>query len=143
MPDGGIAPVPVASAPVACEHLAYEVDEAARIVTVVYIGDVDDAQVLAFYENLLRQRPDAPTYDFMVDMRYTEWAAACDVLATIDAMFRVDHPQPRLRRVAVVRKDAGLRNNSQSKLLHGLKNREVRYFKALEMAQAWLQLPDA
>lgn len=142
MPDGGIAPVTAAPAPVACEHLAYEFDEAARIVSVVYIGHVDDAEVLAFYENLLRQRPDAPTYDFMVDMRYTDWAAAPEVVAAIDALFRVDHPQPRLRRVAVVRKNAGRRDRTLSELLRGLKNREVRYFNLLEMAQGWLQLPD-
>jgi len=142
MPDGGIAPVTVTPAPVACEHLAYEFDEAACIVTVVYIGDVGDAEVLAFYENLLRQRPDAPAYDFMIDMRYTDWSATPDILAVIDAMFRVDRVQPRLRRVAVVRKDTGLRDRARSVLLSGLKNREVRYFTAMEMAQAWLQLPD-
>ncbi|MEK9970420.1 MAG: hypothetical protein VW600_14865 [Ferrovibrio sp.] len=123
----------------ACEHLAYEFDEAARIVNVVYIGAIEDAEVLDFYGDLLRLRPDAPGYDFLVDMRYTEWLASPAMLATLDALFRFDSPQPRLRRVAIVRKDTVARDRTQQDLLRNLKSREVRYFTDMDVARVWLR----
>jgi hypothetical protein len=143
MPDGDVAPAKVVPASMACEHLAYEFDEAARIVNVVYIGAVEDAEVLGFYRNLLRERADAPTYDFLIDMRYTEWSASPEMLVALDGMFRVEHRQPRLRRVAVVRKDSIARDRTQQNLLRDLRSREVRYFTTMEIALAWLQLPDS
>ena len=61
---------------VTSEHLAYEIDAATRIATVVYIGELGDNEVLSFYASLMAHYPDAPNYDYLLDMRYTDWRAS-------------------------------------------------------------------
>jgi hypothetical protein len=126
---------------VTSEHLAYEIDAAARIVTVVYIGTLSDSEVLAFYTELVADVPDAPTYDFLVDMRYTDWLASPEMIAKLDQLFQhrlTDH----LRRIAVVRKTVMLTAKQQEVALkQGLNQRMVRYFTDMGAARAWLVAP--
>lgn len=124
---------------VTSEHLAYEIDAAARIATVVYIGELSDHEVLAFYTQLLADVPEVPTYDFLLDMRYTDWRITPEALSRIDRLF-CHRPTDHLRRVAVVRKSLDTTNMKQEQVLRdGLNNRKIRYFAAMEPAQHWLR----
>jgi hypothetical protein len=126
---------------VTSEHLAYEIDATARIVTVVYIGALSDSEVLAFYAELVADVPDAPTYDFLVDMRYTDWLASPEMIARLDQLFQhrlTDH----LRRIAVVRKTVMHTAKQQEVALkQGLNQRMVRYFTDMDAARRWLVVP--
>ncbi len=126
---------------VTCEHLAYEIDPVARTATVVYIGALTDTEVLGFYASLMGQYPDAPTYDFLLDMRYTDWSASPEMIARLDQLF-CHRPTDHLRRIAIVRKDVAAANRRQEQALHdGLNNRTVRYFTDMDAARGWLQKP--
>lgn len=124
---------------VTSEHLAYEIDAAARIATVVYIGALSDQEVVEFYAGLVASYPDAPTYDYLLDMRYTDWRITPAALSRIDQLFR-RRPSDHLRRVAVVRKTLDTTNMQQEQVLRdGLNNRSIRYFAAMDQAQRWLR----
>ncbi len=124
---------------VTSEHLAYEVDAAARTATVVYIGDLTDTEVLDFYASLIAQYPDAPNYDFLLDMRYTDWRASPEMIARLDELFR-HRPTDHLRRIAIVRKGMAAADLRQEQALReGLNNRIVRYFTDMDAARGWLQ----
>lgn len=126
---------------VTSEHLAYEIDAVARTATVVYIGDLTDAEVLGFYASLIVQYPDAPTYDFLLDMRYTDWRASPEMIARLDELFR-HRPTDHLRRIAIVRKGMAAADLRQEQALReGLNNRAVRYFTDMDAARGWLQKP--
>ncbi len=126
---------------VTSEHLAYEIDATARIVTVVYIGALSDSEVLAFYAALVADVPDAPTYDYLLDLRYTDWLASPEMIGKLDRLFQrrlTDH----LRRIAVVRKTVSLATRQQEAALQqGLNQRMVRYFTDMETARGWLVAP--
>lgn len=124
---------------VTSEHLAYEIDAAAGIATVVYIGTLSDQDVVEFYAGLMASYPDAPTYDYLLDMRYTDWRISPAALSRIDQLF-LRHPHDGLRRVAVVRKTLDTTNMQQEQVLRdGLTNRTIRYFAAMDQAQRWLR----
>jgi hypothetical protein len=123
------------------EHLAYEIDVAARTAMVVYIGELTDNEVLRFYASLMAQYPDAPNYDYLLDMRYTDWRATPEVIVRLDQLFR-RRPTDHLRRIAIVRKSLASTNMRQEKALHqGLNNRTIRYFVDMAPAQRWLRSP--
>jgi hypothetical protein len=121
-----------------CEHLAYEIDAATRIITVVYIGALTDDEVVAFYANLVEQHADAPTYDYLIDMRYTDWLATPEAIAGIDAVYSRIGSDYR-RHIAIVRKNAATTNKLQETVLRdGLKDRVIRYFTDITLARNWL-----
>jgi hypothetical protein len=123
------------------EHLAYEIDVAARIAMVVYIGELTDNEVLRFYASLMAQYPDAPNYDYLLDMRYTDWRATPEMIARLDQLFR-RRPTDHLRRIAIVRKSLASANMRQEQALHeGLNHRAIRYFVDMPLAQRWLRSP--
>lgn len=125
--------------PATSEHLAYEIDTVARIATVVYIGELSDQEVLAFYTQLLADVPAAPGYDFLLDMRYTDWRITPGAISRIDQLF-CQHGSDGLRRVAVVRKMLNATSMQQEQVLRaGLTNRTIRYFADMEQAQVWLR----
>ena len=120
------------------QHLAYEIDAAARIATVVYIGQISDDEVLNLYAHLIDEYPDFPTYDYLLDMRYTDWRASADVIASLDGLLQRRDTDYR-RRIAIVRKAADLTNRQQESALHeGLNHRAVRYFAEMDPAREWL-----
>lgn len=121
------------------QNLAYEIDEISRIITVVYIGVLTDADVLAFYRSLVQHRPDAPDYDFLLDLRYTAWSAQADTIIEIEALFDVA-ARDTGRRIAVVRKGTAIVfEQVKSELVRqGIGDRTIRYFDSLNMAQDWL-----
>lgn len=125
---------------VTSEHLAYEVDTVARIATVVYIGALDDNEVLGFYASLMAHYPDAPDYDYLLDMRYTDWRATPEMIARLDQLFR-RRPTDYLRRIAIVRKtiEAAVNMLQEQALQQGLNNRSVRYFADMAQAERWLR----
>lgn len=124
---------------VTSQHLAYEIDAAARIATVVYIGELSDREVLAFYTQLLADVPAAPGYDFLLDMRYTDWRITPDAVSRINRLFG-QRGRDDLRRVAVVRKTLNATNMQQEQVLRaGLTSRTIRYFAVMEQAQGWLR----
>lgn len=126
---------------VTCEHLAYEIDAVARTATVVYIGELTDNEVLSFYASLMAHYPDAPNYDFLLDMRYTDWRASPEMIARLDQLFR-RRPTDYLRRIAIVRKGMAAANLRQEQALRdGLNNRTIRYFTDMDAARVWLQKP--
>lgn len=126
---------------VTSEHLAYEIDVAARMVTVVYIGAPTDNEVLSFYASLIAHYPDAPNYDYLLDMRYTDWLASPEMIGRLDQLFR-RRPTDYLRRIAIVRKTLDSTNMRQEQALHeGLNNRAIRYFIDMEPARRWLRSP--
>lgn len=121
------------------EHLAYEIDTVARTATVVYIGELTDTEVLSFYAGLMAHYPEAPTYDFLLDMRYTDWRASPEMIARLDQLFR-HRPTDHLRRIAIVRKGMAAADLRQEQALRdGLNNRIVRYFTDMDAAHGWLQ----
>lgn len=123
------------------EHLAYEIDVAARTAMVVYIGELTDNEVLNFYASLLAQYPDAPNYDYLLDMRYTDWRATAEMIVRLDQLFR-HRPTDHLRRIAIVRKSLASTNMRQEQVLHeGLNNRAIRYFVDMDPARRWLRSP--
>lgn len=123
------------------EHLAYEIDVAARTAMVVYIGELTDHEVLSFYGSLMAQYPDAPNYDYLLDMRYTDWRATPEVIVRLDQLF-CRRPTDHLRRIAIVRKSLASANMRQEQALHqGLNNRAIRYFVDMTLAQHWLRSP--
>lgn len=121
------------------QNLAYDIDEISRVITVVYIGELTDAAVVAFYRDLVGRRPDAPDYDFLLDMRYTAWAAEAQTIVDIDRLFN-EADRVAGRRIAVVRKgNAALYETMKSELVRvGIGERVIRYFDLLDMAQDWL-----
>jgi hypothetical protein len=124
---------------VTSEHLAYEIDVAARVATVVYIGELRDNEVLGFYASLMAHYPDAPNYDYLLDMRYTDWRATPETIDRLDQLFR-RRPSDYLRRIAIVRKGLESTNMRQAQALRqGLNNRTIRYFADMEQAQHWLR----
>ncbi|PJI43894.1 hypothetical protein [Ferrovibrio sp.] len=124
---------------VTSEHLAYEIDAAARVATVVYIGELGDNEVLGFYASLMAHYPDAPNYDYLLDMRYTDWRATPETIDRLDQLFR-RRPSDYLRRIAIVRKGLESTNMRQAQALRqGLNNRTIRYFADMEQAQHWLR----
>lgn len=126
---------------VTSEHLAYEIDPVARTATVVYIGELSDNEVLGFYASLMAHYPDAPNYDFLLDMRYTDWRASPEMIARLDQLF-CRRPTDHLRRIAIVRKTLDSINMRQEQALHeGLNSRKVRYFTEMDAARSWLQKP--
>ncbi len=123
------------------EHLAYEIDPVARTATVVYIGELSDSEVLGFYASLMAQYPDAPNYDFLLDMRYTDWRASPEMIARLDQLF-CRRPTDHLRCIAIVRKTLDSINMRQEQALHdGLNSRKVRYFTEMGVARSWLHKP--
>jgi hypothetical protein len=124
---------------VTSEHLAYEIDAVARTAMVVYIGALTDAEVLGFYTSLMAHYPDAPTYDFLLDMRYTDWSASPEMIAQLDRLF-CHRPTDHLCRIAIVRKGIAAANLRQEQALRdGLNNRIVRYFTDMDAARGWLK----
>jgi len=121
------------------QNLAYEIDEISRIITVVYIGVLTDADVVAFYRSLVQQRPDAPDYDFLLDLRYTAWSAQADTIVEIESLFDLASRDTG-RRIAVVRKGASVAmEQMKSELVRqGIGDRTIRYFGSLDVAQDWL-----
>jgi len=121
------------------QNLAYDIDEIGRIITVVYIGELTDAAVLAFYRGLVQSRPDAPDYDFLLDLRYTAWTAQAETIEQIDLLF-ADAAGIGRRRIAVVRKgNAALYESTKSELMRiGIGDRDIRYFDLLDAARDWL-----
>jgi len=123
------------------EHLAYEIDPVARTATVVYIGELSDNEVLGFYASLMADYSDAPNYDFLLDMRYTDWRASPEMIAQLDQLF-CHRPTDHLRRIAIVRKTLASANMRQELALHeGLNSRKVRYFTDMDVARNWLHKP--
>lgn len=121
------------------EHLAYEIDAAARIATVVYIGALSDHEVIEFYASLLARHPEAPAYDYLLDMRYTDWRITPEALSRIDQLL-CRRPTDHLRRIAIVRKTLDSTSMKQEQVLHdGLNNRSIRTFAAMDAARGWLQ----
>lgn len=126
---------------VTSEHLAYEIDVGARTATVVYIGELTDSEVLSFYASLMAHYPDAANYDYLLDMRYTDWRASPEMIARLDQLFR-RRPTDYLRRIAIVRKSVDATNVRQEQALReGLNNRTIRYFTDMDVARVWLQKP--
>lgn len=124
---------------VTSEHLAYEIDVEARIATVVYIGELTDKEVLGFYASLMAHYPDAPNYDYLLDMRYTDWRATPEMIGQLDQLFR-RRPTDHLRRIAIVRKTNESTNMLQEQVLRtGLNNRTIRYFADIEQARFWVR----
>jgi hypothetical protein len=124
---------------VTSEHLAYEIDVVARTVMIVYIGELTDSEVLSFYASLMAHYPDAPNYDYLLDMRYTDWRASPEMIVRLDQLFR-RRPSDHLRRIAIVRKSLASTNMRQEQALHeGLNNRAIRYFVDMDLAQRWLR----
>jgi hypothetical protein len=135
-------PEPAAAAsglsPGLSQRLAYEFDEIGRIITVVYIGTLTDADVVEFYRGLMTHRTDAADYDFLLDMRYTSWSAQGDTIAAIGRLFD-DRGLQSAHRIAVVRKDNAATQEQKSALKRqGIGQREIRYFETLRAAQDWL-----
>lgn len=130
---------PVSSGPAGpSPQLAYEVDPIARIISAAYIGDLTDQIVLDFYRALVVHQPDAQDYDFLLDLRYTVWAAQMETIVAINGLFN-DASCPG-RRIAVVRKPHTLTADERDSALirHGIGRREIRYFGHLEQAMDWL-----
>lgn len=126
------------SGPATCQHLAYEIDSATRIITVVYIGTLTDDEVIGFYADLADRHAEALTCDYLLDMRYTEWRATPDVIDSIDRLFNRKRTDYR-RRIAIVRKAVIAINKQQEIVLRaGLQGRIIRYFTDMDVAQAWL-----
>lgn len=122
-----------------CEHLAYDIDDATRIVTIVYIGDVEDDEVIDFYTGLHRLRPDAVNCDYLLDMRYTDWRASPEMVARLKVLFG-NRPVHAHRRLAIVRKTDAVANRVQESVLReGLDWRIIRYFSQMDVARDWLQ----
>jgi len=125
-----------------CEHLAYDIDDDARIVTVVYIGDVRDDEVIDFYVDLHAQRPDVVTCDYLLDMRYTDWRASQEMIARLRIVFSREQVNAR-RRLAIVRKSDAMVNKVQEAVLReGLDWRSIRYFSQMGQARDWLLLSE-
>lgn len=120
-------------------NLAYDIDEISRVITVVYIGELTDAAVVAFYRDLICNRADAPDYDFLLDMRYTAWTAEAATIVEIDRLFS-EAGRMIGRRIAVVRKgNAAMYEAMKSELVRvGIGESAIRYFDQLDMAQDWL-----
>lgn len=121
------------------QRLAYDIDEAAGILSVAMMGDVDDGAAIAFYRGLVRARPDLPRYDMIIDARHTDWVAGPEMVAAVGAMLRAaGHVSSR--GLAVVRRnfdrDAAERQAGLLREATGV--RAVQYFSALEPARAWL-----
>lgn len=123
-----------------CEHLAYDIDAAARIVTVVHIGSLHDDDVLRFYTQLIAGTPAVSAYDYLLDMRYTDWVAAPTlVVAICDLLDHGSGDAMTDRRFAVVRKDPAVAEKMQEGLLRdGLKHAVIRHFNGMPAARAWL-----
>lgn len=121
------------------QNLAYDIDEISRVITVVYIGELTDAAVLAFYRDLVHSRPEAPDYDFLLDLRYTAWTAEAQTIVEIDLLFN-DVGRMAGRRIAVVRKgNAAIYETTKSELVRvGIGERVIRYFDHLDAAHDWL-----
>lgn len=135
-------PEPAAAAsglsPGLSQRLAYEFDEIGRIITVVYIGALTDADVVAFYRGLMAHRADARDYDFLLDMRYTNWSAQADTIAAIGQLFD-DRGLQSAHRIAVVRKgNATLHEHDSALSRQGIGDRAIRYFDSLAIARDWL-----
>ena len=125
--------------PATSQHLAYEIDEATNIVTIVYIGMLTDDEVATFYARLVARHPRAPAYNYLLDMRYTDWVASPALVARVDAIFDSTELQTHCRRIAIVRKDAALAQKHQESMLsRGMNDRIFRYFSSLDQARGWL-----
>jgi hypothetical protein len=129
----------------AAGQIAFDIDEAEGIATIVYLGMVTDQMAHDFY---LAGHVDAGVVaglDFLVDMRHTHWQPSADTIATIAAYVR----QVRSRagadaaplRIASVRAD----NTDVHSILHGAPMRTgfgeetMRYFDNMDEARAWLK----
>jgi len=125
-----------------CEHLAYEIDAAHRTVTIVYIGQLSDDEVVDFYAGLVGTRSEATLYDYLLDMRYTNWIATPIVVDRISRVFEDSLPALQCRHVAVVRKSSAAIVKAQETLLGQASDRRVvRYFSAIDAARDWLRTP--
>ncbi len=134
--------VPAASDPSSAtsQHLAYDIDDAAGIVTVVYIGALTDDEVLTFYARLVARHARAPAYDYLLDMRYTDWAASPALVTQIDAIFDSADLYDHCRRIAIVRKVTNIvRPHHESTLRRGMNDRIFAYFTDMELARSWLR----
>lgn len=122
-----------------CEHLAYDIDDALQIVTVVYIGDVTDDEVVDFYSSLHDRRPDVVDCDYLLDMRYTDWRASPEMIARLRALFSRGVVNRR-RRMAIVRKSDAMANKMQESVMReGIDWRIIQYFSQMDAARDWLR----
>lgn len=121
-------------------QIAFEIDEAVRLVTVVYAGPVQDEQVIGFYEKLFGDRPDLAEYGFLVDSRYSVWIADEATLARVAEVTKPPVAFAGSRRIAMVRRErAEVISAGRGRLMQDAFGKSVvRYFNDLDSARRWL-----
>jgi len=126
-------------------QIAFEIDDAKRIVTVVYLGPVTEQQVLDFYVADTLSAHIIECYDFLVDQRHSLYRAPEGAIERLGKALRQRAGVPRLdisrRRIALVRRD----QPEAFAATHGAPMRAefgtefVRYFNDMDEARAWLR----
>lgn len=125
-------------------QIAFETDDASRIVTVVYFGPVTEQDVLDFYAADTLSVHIIECYDFLVDQRHTYYQAPEGAIERLGQMLRARLGGARLdtskRRIALVRRE----QPDTFVMTHGAPMRQefgselVRYFNDMDEARAWL-----
>lgn len=119
-------------------HIGVEIDDAAKLVMVAYIGPVTDQQVLAFYAGILKESPRVVAYDVLADLRLTSYVPGPGIVQAIGEL--VGATGRRVGRIAAVRRERpelyAATDGRPMREVFGIDN--VRFFNDIAEARAWL-----
>ncbi len=119
-------------------HIGVEIDDAAKLVMVAYIGPVTDQQVLAFYAGILKDAPRVVEYDVLADLRLTSYVPGPGIVQAIGEL--VGAVGRRVGRVAAVRRERpelyAATDGRPMREVFGTDN--VRFFNDITEARGWL-----
>lgn len=115
-----------------------EIDEAARLVMVAYIGPVTDAQVLAFYRGLVADKPQVARFDFLIDLSFSGYVPSPASVQALGELARgAGGGGNRIAAVRRERPELYAATDGRPMLeVFGADN--VRFFNDLSQARAWL-----
>ncbi len=122
-------------------QIGVEIDEAARLVMVAYIGPVTDAQVLAFYRGLVADKPQVARYDFLIDLSFSGYVPSPASVQALGELARsAGGGNNRIAAVRRERPELYAATDGRPMLeVFGADN--VRFFNDLVRARAWISMP--
>jgi hypothetical protein len=126
-------------------QIAFEIDEAERIATIVFLGPIAEQQVIDFYMSGVVDQAGIDGFDFLFDLRHTKWIPDPATIRVLGLYMRQVRAKagagPDSRRIAAVRRDQPEVYAS----LHGaatqaeLGTERLRYFDDIEQARLWVK----
>lgn len=126
-------------------QIAFEIDDGARLATIVFLGCVTDQQLIELYAAGGFDNAATSGYRFLFDLRHTAWIPDGATIRQLALRMRLLREKaglgPDKRRIAIVRRDnpevyaATLGAKTQAEI----GQERLRYFNDICAARLWLE----